>query len=797
MSFVAIAMISTLFSCVDSGKDLYDPSFQMPNPMGDGFAAPDGFDWSTMSNVQVKVEVNAQSTDEYYYVVELYDTNPIISSDAHLLDRGVAKGNQPYTSEISISNAIQTIFVKEITPTGLSTVKAADITNGAANCSFKTSDLSPRSRSFAVATTSAANEPDEDDASLFPIECPDGIAEFNNNSFSANTSYKVTASTTKINLGDKINIKLYVTEDITLAEDPYFTAGTCLYILPGKTVTVPKTTRNGQTNSMITIGKGASLVVNGLLKMDSNFKVYNLGILDAKEVEYTNQSYIYNGYDGIINIEGTIHGQNADSYFINNGIINANKIFLQGNSNFINQNKVTVTDDTTIDCTTASWENAGEWVTNDMSMIAWNGNSLNRCKLIVKNNLKVSAATLTNDGGAYVQCKTLYMNNGTVQLGSKALFEVTEEATYGYQLPGQGFIGTGTEKALIVIEKAVAEIMKGNLIHYSGNIQIICPIHPAEKKGGEICWTLTNGAEWAEKGSNTVSIPKSECNNGYDGGTPTPPKNPDFPIIVDDSQNYTYLFEDQWPIYGDYDMNDAVITIKNRKIYTNEANKVEEFRLSIDLRATGATKNIGAAIMFDEINAGSITQAIVFDNNSQPTTFNLNSQNIENGQDKVVVPLFDDAHVALGSNKYEPINTISGSPNNTNNVKNISFSIKFENPTLSADAFNINKLNTFIIVGGNKNNRREIHVIGFQPTKLAETAIFGSNNDDSSLSGKRYYISKENLAWGIMVPTDFRWPREYVNIQNAYPQFAGWVTSGGQENKDWWSQYDASKVFDK
>ncbi len=26
-----------------------------------------------------------------YYVVELYDTNPIISSDARLLDKGVAK----------------------------------------------------------------------------------------------------------------------------------------------------------------------------------------------------------------------------------------------------------------------------------------------------------------------------------------------------------------------------------------------------------------------------------------------------------------------------------------------------------------------------------------------------------------------------------------------------------------------------------------------------------------------------------------------------------------------------------
>ena len=38
---IAIAIAGTMFSCVDSGKDLYDPSYETPNPMGDGFAAPD------------------------------------------------------------------------------------------------------------------------------------------------------------------------------------------------------------------------------------------------------------------------------------------------------------------------------------------------------------------------------------------------------------------------------------------------------------------------------------------------------------------------------------------------------------------------------------------------------------------------------------------------------------------------------------------------------------------------------------------------------------------------------------
>ena len=30
---IAIAMAGTMFSCVDSGKDLYDPSYETPNPV--------------------------------------------------------------------------------------------------------------------------------------------------------------------------------------------------------------------------------------------------------------------------------------------------------------------------------------------------------------------------------------------------------------------------------------------------------------------------------------------------------------------------------------------------------------------------------------------------------------------------------------------------------------------------------------------------------------------------------------------------------------------------------------------
>ena len=655
-SIIAIAIVSMLSSCVDSEKDLYDPSYQTANPMGDGFAAPDGFDWATTSNIKVTVEVNAPTNDEFYYVVELYDTNPIISSDARLLDKGVAKGNEPYTSEISIENTIKTLFVKEITPTGLATVRSAEITNGIANCNFKTTIPSVRSLAASTRSFTTITDPNPDDTSLFPLECPSGIEKFISvNDCVEGGSYEVTASTKIINLW-KNNLKLYVTEDIKLSEQIYLSPGSCLYILPGKKVSMPKSQNNGQQNCMITIGTGATLTIDKTIQLDSNYKLYNIGTINTENLICANSSVFFNA--GSVNIKDKLSAENASSTISNAGKIKVEKIKIQGDSHIINTGTMEVEEETEINCTGGSWINEGTWYTDEMKISAWNDYCYNKCKLIVTDELEIKEGHLIVDGGGYVQCKELYMNNAKIELGAKALFEITEKAEYGYQNKDRGFKGTGTEKALLIIKKAVAETLKPNLIHYSGNLQVICSEHPIEKiDDWNICWTITGGAEWGEEGKNTVSIPESECSDGYNGGTPTPPTNPEFPIEVEDNKNYTYLFEDQWPLYGDYDMNDIVLTIQKRKIYTNKENKVTKFELSIDLSAAGATKSIGAAIMLDNVPANAITQPVEFSDNTLAKNFNLNNNNIENGQDYTVIPLFDDAHKVLGRDRYEQINT--------------------------------------------------------------------------------------------------------------------------------------------
>lgn len=800
---IATAMIGSFSACVDSEKDLRDASFQMSNPMGEGFAAPDDFDWNMITSVKATVNVNDTKGGQYFYGVELYDANPIISPDAHLLDKGAAKKGEPYESEIVIEKTNKTIFVKEIAPNGLFTVKAVDIINGVANCDFTTPSSPIRaSRSLAMTRSVAVPDgPDEEDTSLFPDKCPEGLEVFKGYGFTAGESYKVTSSTTSINLGGTTNISLYVTENITLTSELYLTPGSKLYILPNITVEMPQSKSNGQQGCIISIGRKASLIIKGDIQVGSDYKVYNLGTFKANNLEYINNSLFYNGSEGKVIIEDDTKGENSDCTLINAGTLETEDFKVEGNSHAINYGTVIVKDDTEVNCTNGSWINEGTWITHDMSLSAWNANGFNACKLIVNDELKIKDATLINDGGAFIQCKELEMNNATVNLGAKSLFKVTEEAEYGYHRNQDvGFRGTGTdEKALLIIKKAKASEDtkdKANIIHYSGKLQIICSEHPDAKiNDSNIRWTMSEDVEWTEEGKNTISIPVSECNEGYNQGTETKPESDPFPIIVEDNKKYSYLFEDQWPLYGDYDMNDLVITIKNRKISKNNRGKVKEFELELELEAVGAMKNIGAAIMFDDVLASSITKPVEIEEKNLLTNFNLTNMNIEKDQVNAVIPLFSDAHMALGRNIHQPINTISGNENNTKNTKEISFTIKFDTP-LDPEAFNINKLNVFIIVDGNKaNNRREIHIAGYRPTQLAETSSFGGNNDGSSVSAERYYVSKENLAWGIMVPTNFKWPLEYTNIKDAYSGFEEWVTSGGQGNKNWWNHFQVGKVF--
>jgi len=785
MPIIAIAMGGILFSCVDSGKDLYDPSYETSNPMGDGFAAPDGFDWSTIKTENVTVEVKDEEGGLYSYLVEIYTEDPLTNENASVLATRTAnkENNFKATAAITLLPTQKGIYIKQTDPRGRVEVYLFDVPEDNDNftCKLYYQESAAQNRVLMSRTaTTRAVSPEKPVYTSIPSEAKE-ITEMQGTTLLRDASYKITSDyngTFKFDGYDgDIATRVYVDAQWTIPATFQFQNGIEIIVM---------------NNAKINASGTMTFIRNSMLT------IMEKGEVNADDVSFTNGAPAALRNWGTLAVTNTMTLHSGATLY-NKGTISSKNISINSNTKIVNDNKIELEDELNLPANFSLENNGeiyGEKLIANSNAVATNNNIMrfttislinttfnNACSLEATTSFYANGATFNFTQG-YLKAPTMEFVNGTVNLSNGSMLDAT---TSIYMNTAHAkFYGKGENTSMIK-----SPVITGQGFTYDGNLVIECDNH-VEKSPHWNNFHVQNGAYFTKMGESKVVIDvcTGTKNNGNEGEEPEDPK---FPIIMDDTRNYAYLFEDQWPLYGDYDMNDLVLIIKERKISINKDNKAEEFTLSLDLSAAGATKSIGAAIMLDGVPASAITQPVVFSDNSLAKNFNVNSNKIENGQDYAVIPLFDDAHNALGRDRYEQINTIKDHSANTN-PKNISFTIKFSNP-ISVDELNINKLNVFIFVEGNRNQRKEIHIVGYQPTKLANTDLFGGNNDDSSTSRKRYYISKDNLAWGIMVPTDFKWPLEYVNIKSAYSLFESWVTSGGTKNEEWWKTFDSSRVY--
>ncbi len=270
---------------------------------------------------------------------------------------------------------------------------------------------------------------------------------------------------------------------------------------------------------------------------------------------------------------------------------------------------------------------------------------------------------------------------------------------------------------------------------------------------------------------------------------------PNYPIEIDATGGvpYTFCFEDQWPNYGDFDMNDVVLTITELKKADTGGRRL---RLTAELRAVGASKKIGLGVQFK-----GLTKDLPY-NKIEVEDSEFGNTEIEGlFEPKCTQPcfiIFDNVHYSLnGQQDYAFINTIAENKS-TNSARKINIYIDLENGnTIPDEAININNIDFFIVIGTDSEGKRiEVHAPGYEPTGLGSKSLYGQGNDNSNAGTP--YLSEDNLCWAFVVPAEFAWPVEYQNIKDAYHQFEKWVTSGGQNDQKWYEHYkDADKVYTK
>ncbi len=201
---------------------------------------------------------------------------------------------------------------------------------------------------------------------------------------------------------------------------------------------------------------------------------------------------------------------------------------------------------------------------------------------------------------------------------------------------------------------------------------------------------------------------------------------------------YFALFEDLYPSQGDYDFNDVVL---RTKLYLDWDNDQMWGSFATTVMNIGGSLKTKIGLMFYFENNGTYTRI----DNSNLT---INGQALE-GDSPFMMDLPREGE---------------------------SFEVEFE----INDSGNI--WISWFIAPSKGSVEREIHSAGFAPSAITPFTV------------PRYeYLTERNLPWGLEIEAEeLAIPIEKTLFLDAYPFFAAWAESGGEENGDWYLYPDTN-----
>ena len=267
-------------------------------------------------------------------------------------------------------------------------------------------------------------------------------------------------------------------------------------------------------------------------------------------------------------------------------------------------------------------------------------------------------------------------------------------------------------------------------------------------------------------------------------------------------QTYTYLYEADFPLPGDFDFNDVVLRISQQAV--NDST----LKLKVTLSAVGATKQIGAAIRmpnipFDKVKHVAIEEGIRFDEGYTTERYFIDNEKVyvEGHDGKLVVNLFDDAHWCMlpkeeygqvvrmlyNTRKFEVKNESTNVPEQTRTY------IIYFNSGINASYLELPDIDPFIMESGS-GLCYEVHTYKYK----YEEAIWNYTNGPTA--------DDDRVPWALLVPDgQFHYPVEgmfigrYRNgeVTGAYSRSSHSFGEWGRDHSkalDWWLYDYATKA---
>lgn len=291
------------------------------------------------------------------------------------------------------------------------------------------------------------------------------------------------------------------------------------------------------------------------------------------------------------------------------------------------------------------------------------------------------------------------------------------------------------------------------------------------------------------------------------------------------------MFEDEWPeIVRDNDYNDVVleydlkVTECNKESIFAEQAWREGLLLTLDIRAIGGRyptqvglelggldkkfiktiearllKKAGQGIQYSFDVKHILNKQGVIEHLEADGEGHLYRLYIDTTSDKLVIYLDGLKNLSGNNNYYQvyPNHIYEGEPMVRAEIMlqgdlRTSLSDKQEQLLAYRNMIKDTKNQNFFIRTANEYGGREIHLAGYEPTysytKYSKDAGEWANEPIK-------YCGTDNFTWGLKLPAGTRHIQEAVDINDAYPEYAKWVSSKGAENKDWYLHPDMEKVI--
>jgi len=238
----------------------------------------------------------------------------------------------------------------------------------------------------------------------------------------------------------------------------------------------------------------------------------------------------------------------------------------------------------------------------------------------------------------------------------------------------------------------------------------------------------------------------------------------------------TLAFEDNWPMQGDYDLNDLVVSYRY-KLVSNAQNKVVEIAGDFAPIAAGANYEnaLGIQLPLNSASVASVSGQRLADN-----YIKLNGNGTENGQKNAVFIPFDGSKQLINNpNGANFVNTVANNTKVSGDTVRVIVKLVSPIESLAPATFN-----PFLI--SDKRRGYEVHLPSFPPTDLADKTLFGTNSDASNSTTGTYYVTKNNYPFALNFADAFSYPVETISISQAYSHFSDWTLSGGKSYTDWY-----------